>query len=103
MKAALLLSSAAESDLELAGSWAHAGDEVQLVLLDAAASVARVGHALQQTLRRLLDSGVMVAAHDDALRRRAIDAAALAEGVKVVDMDEIADLVAEGAQRVVWL
>lgn len=103
MRAALLLSSAVEADLDLARSWARAGDDVQLVLLDAAAGMARAGHALGEALRRLSEDGVTVAAHDDALRRRAIDGDALAEGVKVVDMDEIADLVAEGAQRVVWL
>ena len=103
MKTALLLSAAAEADLELARSWAAAGDEVQVVLLDTAAAIARTGHTLHDTLRCVIAAGVTVAAYDDALRRRAIDAAALADGVKVADMDEIADLVAEGAQRVVWL
>lgn len=103
MRTALLLSAAVAADLELARAWADAGDEVQVVLLDTAAGIARTGHTLHETLRRVMAAGVTVAAHDDALRRRAIDAAALAEGVKVADMDEIADLVAEGAQRVVWL
>jgi len=103
MKTALLLSAAAEADLELARAWAAAGDEVQVVLLDTAAGIARAGHTLHDSLRRVLAAGVTVVAHDDALRRRAIDAASLADGVKVADMDEIADLVAEGAQRVVWL
>jgi intracellular sulfur oxidation DsrE/DsrF family protein len=100
---ALLLSSHAASGLALARSWAETGDDVIVVLLDGAAPAARKGHRDAETLRAALAAGVGVTAHDDALRRRGIGPGALADAVKTVDLDEVADLVAEGADKAVWL
>ena len=103
MRIALLLSHAPAPALALARAWRNAGDEVDVVLLDAAAARGRDGHADGAALREVLAAGVAVAVHDDAARRRGLDTAGLLEGLKTVDMDEIADLVAEGADKVVWL
>jgi hypothetical protein len=48
-------------------------------------------------------AGVVVLAHDDALRRRAIRGDGMLDGVKTVDLDEVAGLVLDGADKVMWL
>lgn len=103
MRIALLLSQCSTQGLALARAWRAAGDEVDVVLLDAAVSAARRGHAHADALREGLAAGVAVAAHDEALRRRGILAGGLLDGVKTVNLDEVADLVAEGADKAVWL
>lgn len=100
---ALLLSQRAAEGLALARAWADAGEEVTAVLLDGAAAAARDGHPDAAAIREALAAGVAVAAHDDALRRRAVSAGSLVDGVKTVDLDEVADLVAEGSDKAVWL
>ena len=87
----------------LATQWIVGGDEVTVVLLDAAAAAARRGHAESGTVAELLRGGAVVAAQADALRRRAIRSDQRVEGVKVVDLDEVADLVADGTDKVMWL
>ncbi|MPZ73511.1 MAG: hypothetical protein GEU74_09820 [Nitriliruptorales bacterium] len=74
-----------------------------IVLLDAAAAVARPTHPLADLVRQALDAGVWVAVHDEAALRRGLSAQALVDGVKTVDLDEIADLVAEATEAVLWL
>lgn len=97
---AVLVSSEPERALGFALRWAQSGDEVSVVLLDDAAAAARPGHPAAGLLRSLVDAGASVAVHDDALRRRGLDAAVVA--LKVVDLDEVADLVAEGMDKAVW-
>jgi intracellular sulfur oxidation DsrE/DsrF family protein len=89
--------------VQLAQAWSAAGDSVTLVLLDGAAAAARAGHGDAALLARVQARGVSVAAHDDALRRRAIGRDRLATGVKVVDLDEVADLAVAATDKVVWL
>lgn len=103
MRAAVLVSNEPSWALELARTWAVAGDDVTVVLLDAAAGVARAGAAAAAQVRAAADAGVVVLVGEDAAQRRGIVASALVDGVKVADLDEIADLVAESAERVVWL
>ncbi|HWH32047.1 MAG TPA: DsrE family protein [Egibacteraceae bacterium] len=103
MTVALLVSHTAAQGLALARAWAESGDDVVVVLLDGAAAAARDGHADAPALRAALAAGVAVSAHDDALRRRGVTGGGLTDGVKTIDLDEVADLVAEGADKVVWL
>lgn len=103
MRITVLASHPAPSTVALAAAWASAGDAVTLVLLDAAAALARTGHPGARALTRAQESGVVVAAHDDALRRRGLVGASLSEGVKAIDLDEVADLVVDGADKAVWL
>lgn len=103
MRVALLLSQCSAQGLALARAWREAGDEVDVVLLDGAVAAARRGHARAELVRAALAAGAAVAAHDEALRRRGVTDGALLDGVKTVDLDEVADLVAEGADKAVWL
>jgi hypothetical protein len=70
------------------------------VLLDAAVGIVRAGHAENVVLERLAKAGATVLAHDDALRRRAVNAAAA--GATAVDLDAIADLLTVDVDRAVW-
>lgn len=103
MHHAVLISREARWALELARRWVTAGDSVTAVLLDRASALARAEHADADAVAEALAAGVEVSAHDDALRRRGLIGRPLTEGVKTVDLDEIADLLAEGADRAVWL
>lgn len=79
------------------------GITAPIVLLDAAAAVARTTHPLADLVRQALDAGIVVTVHDEAALRRGLEAAALVDGVKTVDLDEIADLVADATEAVLWL
>lgn len=103
MRVALLVSAEPTWALRLAVTWTDAGDHVTAVLLDRASASARAAHADSGAVAEALAAGVSVLAAEDALRRRGISAATLADGVKTTDLDEIADLVADGADKVVWL
>lgn len=103
MRHAVLISREPRWALELACRWVAAGDSVSAVLLDRAAGLARAEHADAPAVVEALAAGVEVSAHDDALRRRGLAGRPLTEGVKPVDLDEIADLLSEGADRAVWL
>ncbi len=88
---------------DLAARWAEAGDQVTLVLLAGAAAAARAGHEAAAAVTQALGAGVAVTAHDAALARRSISGERLLDGVKPTDLDAVADLLAEGSDRVVWL
>jgi len=103
MRVALLVSTDLVWAVDLAIAWREQGDEVTIVLLDAAAAAARQGHTEGAAVSEAVERGLAVLAHDDALRRRAIWADRTLAGVKPVDLDEIADLVTEGAEKVMWL
>ncbi len=103
MRIALLTSSDVAWPAQLARTWAGDGDRVTLVLLDGASAAARSGHADAAAVSAVADEGVAVLVHDGALRRRGITTTALAEGVRPVDLDVVADLVGDGADRVIWL
>lgn len=98
----VLVSSRVAEVLPVVEAWARSGDTVTIVLLDGAAASARPGHADAPALKALGDAGAVLAAHDDALRRRALPLGSLVEGVKAVDLDEVADLITTGADRAVW-
>ncbi|CAN5601497.1 hypothetical protein BH23ACT7_BH23ACT7_04350 [soil metagenome] len=103
MRIALLVSGDLPWALRLARRWVAGGDAVTVVLLDGAASSARRGHAHAEAVKDGAAAGVVVLAHDDALRRRAIRGDGMLDGVKTVDLDEVADLVLDGADKVMWL
>lgn len=101
MRIAVLVSHQPAATLELSQAWASAGDDVTVVLLDAAASIARPGHQQQPLLSRAHDAGVAIWVHDDAIRRRGLQTS----GVKhadVVTIDDIVDLITDRSDRVQW-
>lgn len=89
--------------LRLATTWQTQGETVTVVLLDGAAAAARPGHRECGAVRAAVDAGVRVAAESDALARRGLDGSGLAEGVGVVDLDGVADLITIREGRAVWL
>lgn len=103
MHVVLLISRAPTWALRLASQWAAAGDTVTAVLCDHGAALARPGHDDAEAVSEAIQHGVMVRAHDDALRRRALPQARLLPGVKAIDLDEVADLVAASADQAMWL
>ena len=100
---ALLVSGPAAWPLQLAAAWRAAGDDVAIVLLDGAVTAARASAEQSASVADVLARGATVLVDDSALRRRGMTAAALVDGAKIADLDEIADLIADGSERVVWL
>lgn len=96
-----LVSRAPAPRLRTAATWVEAGEEVLVVLVDAAAAAARRGHADARALADAVASGVRVAVHDEALARYGIPAPA--PGVEAVTLDRVAELVADEADAAVWL
>jgi hypothetical protein len=89
--------------LELAAGWCAAGEDVTLVLLDGAVAAARTGHLHAGGLGELLAAGGAVLAEEQALARRSLDSGRAVPGVKSTDLDQVADLLLDGSDRVVWL
>ena len=99
----LLVSHDVAWTLELAVAWARAGDGVTVVLCDQAAAGARAGHPGAAELAAAGAAGVVMRVHDEALAARGIGDDALHDAVKPVDLDEVADLLVDVADRAVWL
>ncbi len=76
---------------------------LHVVLLDASAGAARASHPCAARIRQAVDAGVTVVVHDEAALRRGMTNDDLVEGVKTVDLDEIADVIADAAGTVMWL
>jgi hypothetical protein len=103
VRIALLVSTDLPWALQLACLWAAQGDHVTVVLFDAAAAAARAGNLHAVAVNGAMTAGAVVVAYTDALRRRAIGPERRIEGIKTVDLDEVADLVTEGADKVISL
>ena len=96
---ALLASHQPAEALVLAAEWASSGDQVTVVLLDAATAILRPGHTAADALAAARSAGVTVWAHDAAMAERAIT---YPGAVTPVDLDRVATLVGEDATRVQW-
>jgi intracellular sulfur oxidation DsrE/DsrF family protein len=103
VRTAVLVSTDVAWSLALARTWAAHGDVVEVVLLDDATAAVREGHHAAPAVREAITAGIPVAAHDEALRRRGVRSEQQLDHVKVVTIDEIADLLADGADKAVWL
>lgn len=88
--------------LRLAARWAT-GCATQVVLMDGAVAAARAGHRDHAAVIAAAEAGAVIAVHEAAAARRAMAAGQLPDGVKVVDLDEIADLVGDATGQVMWL
>jgi hypothetical protein len=96
---ALLASQQPSEALALGADWARAGDDVTVVLLDAATTLLREGHAAAQLLADAQDTGVTVWAHDTATTERGITDHGK---VTLVDLERVAALITEDAAKVQW-
>lgn len=76
-------------------------NEVVLVLLEDAVTVARAGHAWSDTLAAAQEAGVRVYGEEEALARRAVHR--LVEGVKPCDMGQVVEHLVDWADRQIWL
>ena len=76
---------------------------LHVVLLDASAGAARASHPCAAGIQEAIAAGASVTVHDEAALRRGMTTADLVDGVKTVDLDEIADLVADAGGTVMWL
>ena len=100
MTVALLTSQHPAEALALGSGWARDGEDVVVVLLDAATIVLRPGHDDAANLREATEAGVRVWAHDHAAAERLIvrgDAE-----VELVDLEAVARLVGEPETRAQW-
>lgn len=100
MTHALLTSQQPAEALALGAAWATAGDQVTVVLLDAATAVLRPGHDAAAGVAAAHDAGVRIWVHGDALTERAVDAHAAP--VDVVDLDAVATLLGDADTRAQW-
>lgn len=89
--------------LELAAGWRDDGEEITLVLLDGAVAAARVGHVHGEAVGALLAAGAAVLTEEQAVARRSLASDRAVPGVKTADLDQVADLLLDGSDRVVWL
>lgn len=76
---------------------------LHIVLLDSAAAAARATHPCAPAVRQAIDAGATVVVHDEAVQRRGMRPGDLIDGVKTVDLDEVADLVTDAEGTVMWL
>ncbi len=102
MRVTVLISTDPGWALPLAARWQQSGDTVSAILLDRACAVVRGGHRDAGRVGDALSAGVSIAVHDHALALHGIGVDRDVP-LKVVDLDEIADLVADDADKVVWL
>jgi len=78
---------------------AGTGRDVTLLLIQDAAGAALRSRA---AIARLTDAGVRVLIDDFSLRQHAVRAADLPTGLRIVDADDIADLLLTPGVKVVW-
>ncbi|MFN2555721.1 MAG: DsrE family protein [Nitriliruptorales bacterium] len=85
----------------LARQLAATGEEIVLVLLEDAVTLARAGHAWSDAITAAQEAGVRVVAEEEALARRAVHR--LLEGVKPVALGEVVATMFDWSQRQAWL
>lgn len=85
----------------LARQLGGAGEEVVLVLLEDAVTLARAGHAWSDAVSAAQEAGVRVVAEEEALARRAVHR--LIEGVKPLTFGELVSTIFDWSERQAWL
>ncbi|MBI3951420.1 MAG: DsrE family protein [Acidobacteria bacterium] len=86
--------------LDLAASLKNKGNDVTLYLVENGALAARKGSELGSTLTGLAKNGITILAEDISLKARGISETA--EGVKTSNMDELADFIVSGSDKLMW-
>jgi predicted peroxiredoxin len=103
VRIAVLVSDDVPWAFSLARTWAADDDEVTLVLLDTAVASARAGSSEEGLLAGALGAGIAILAEERALQRRVLDPRDIVDGVKVLRLDELADLLVDDSDKAVWL
>lgn len=92
--------SASGSILDLATQLQSRGNSVTLYLVENGVLAARQGSTFGKALGELASKGVRILAEDLALRVRGITR--LSTDVAQSNIDELADLVVDGSDKVIW-
>ncbi|MBW3576862.1 MAG: DsrE family protein [Actinobacteria bacterium] len=87
--------------VRLARQLSGGGDDVVLVLVEDAVTLARAGHTWSDALAAAHAAGVRIVAEQEALSRRAVHR--LVEGVKPISLGDTVDLLVDWSDRRAWL
>lgn len=85
---------------KVAGKLREDGNDVTLFLIENGVIGARKGGDVAKALTDLSKQGAKVMADDISCKARGI--AQLAEGVSQANVDQLADLITEGSDKVIW-
>jgi sulfur relay protein TusB/DsrH len=84
----------------LAGKLKDKGNEVTLFLIENGVLAARKGNEVGKNLADLSKRGTKVMAEDVSCKARGISE--LGEGISNANIDQLADLIIEGSDKVIW-
>ncbi|HLG22098.1 MAG TPA: DsrE family protein [Candidatus Manganitrophaceae bacterium] len=85
---------------KVAGKLKESGNDVTLFLIENGVIAARKGGEIGKNLSDLSKRGAKVVADDISCRARGITQ--LAEGITQGSVDQLADLIVEGSDKVIW-
>jgi sulfur relay (sulfurtransferase) complex TusBCD TusD component (DsrE family) len=86
--------------LNVASGLKNKGHEVTLFLVENGVLAAGSDSAIGKSLTALSKGGIKILAEDASLKRRGIER--VGEGITVSNMDELADLIINQIERVIW-
>lgn len=99
----VLLSSSRTSGIEIAQSLTKDHPQLVVVLCDAAAPLARHDHPQAHLIQALQAAGATVFAEQAACERRGIEPERLGSSIRLVHINEVADVLVDSTTKVVWL
>jgi len=85
---------------KVAGKLKEDGNEVTLFLIENGVIAARKGSDVGKGLTDLSKRGTKIMADDISCKARGV--AQLAEGITQASVDQLADLITEGSDKVIW-
>lgn len=85
---------------KVAGKLKEDGNEVTLFLIENGVIAAREGGDIGKSLTDLSKRGTKIMADDISCKARGV--AQLAEGITQATVDQLADLITEGSDKVIW-
>jgi sulfur relay protein TusB/DsrH len=85
---------------KVVGKLKESGNDVTLFLIENGVIAARKGGEIGKNLSDLSKQGAKIMADDISCKARGI--AQLADGVNQGNVDQLADLIAEGSDKIIW-
>jgi sulfur relay protein TusB/DsrH len=85
---------------KVAGKLKEDGNEVTLFLIENGVIAARKGGEIGKNLTDLSKRGATILADDVSCKARGV--AQLADGITQANVDQLADLITEGSDKVIW-